>query len=156
MDGLRAWSAAVCMAALGCAAVRLLAPKNATGKLFGLIASTFFLCCLLSPLLRVGSLSALHIDGLPAPVVSDLLENTVNEQLERQVKEAVITVAESALRERGITAEKIDVATDISDAGSIYIQHVTITVDKQNVPIAKAVGEVLEQQLRSAVEVQAQ
>ncbi len=153
MDGIRAWSTALCLAALGCAAIHLLAPKGGTGKLFRLVTNTFFLCCMLLPLLEIGSITAPDIADLPESVVSDLLSDTVTEQLRVQVRDTVIRLSEEALTQRGITAEKIVVSTDISDNGGIYIQHVTLVVDKQNVPIAKAVGEVLTKQWEVPVEV---
>lgn len=156
MDGIRAWSAAVCLAALGCAAIQLLAPKDGIGKVFRLVVTTFFLCCMLLPMLKVGSLTQLDVADLPDAVVSEFLADTVTEQLERQVRDTVSTLATEMLAERGVTAEKIEVTTDISDEGGIYIQHVTITVDKQTVPIAKVAGEVLAKQLQASVEVTAE
>ena len=153
MDGLQTWCSAVCLSALGCAALRLLAPKNGIGKLFHLIVATFFLCCMLSPLLKLHGTMSLDMDLLPKSVVSELLQDTVNEQLQTQIREAVTSVAEEALTNRGIIAEKIDVDTDISNEDGIYIQHITITVDKQDIPIAGVVREVLERQLETEVEV---
>ncbi len=156
MDGIRAWSAAVCIAALGCSAVQLLAPKNSTGKLFRLIATTFFICCMMLPLLRWQSFAELDIGGLPEEVTAKLLEDTVTGQLHKQIKETVTVMAEECLAARGVTAEKIEVTTDTSADGGIYIQQVTITVDKQTVPNAKSAGEVLSEQLGTAVTVEAQ
>lgn len=152
MEGIRAWSAALCMAALGCAAIQLLVPQQGIGKVFRLVVNTFFLCCLLVPILK-GGLSLPHIDGLPDEVVSDLLEDTVTQQLEKQVSDTVTRMAEEVFAARGITAEKIEVIMDIADNGGIYIEHVAVAVDKQTVPIAKVAGEVLEQQLGVAVEI---
>ncbi|MBP3436064.1 MAG: hypothetical protein J6K62_07055 [Clostridia bacterium] len=154
MDGIRAWSAALCVAALGCSAVALLAPKNGTGKLFRLITATFFICCMLMPLLKVRSFVSLDIGDLPPAVKAELLEDTVTRQLQTQVEETVIALAEEGLAARGITAKKITVTMDTSADGGIYIQQVTITVDKQTVPIAKAVGEVLAEELKTTVTVQ--
>ena len=156
MDGIRAWSAALCLVALGCAAVRLLAPKNGTGKLLQLIITTLFICCLLMPLLKLRSFEALDIRGLPDEVTSELLEDTVTQQLQRQIEDAVTALTEQRLAEQEIIAEQIAVQTDISAEGGIYIQHVTITVDKQTVPIAKTVGEVLAEQLNTTVTVEMQ
>ena len=153
MDGIRAWSTAVCLSALGCAALQLLAPQGSLGKVFRLVANTFFLCCMLLPLLNIGSLTKLDIRDMPEGVVSSLLSDTVNRQLERQVQDTVTTLTAQALAERNVTAEKIHVETDISADGSIYIQHVAITVDKQTVPIAKVVGEVLSKQWEVPIEV---
>ena len=156
MDGIRAWSAALCLVALGCSAVRLLAPKNGTGKLLQLIITTLFICCLLMPLLKLRSFEALDIRGLPDEVTSELLEDTVTQQLQRQIEDAVTALTEQRLAEQEIIAEQIAVQTDISAEGGIYIQHVTITVDKQTVPIAKTVGEVLAKQLNTTVTVEMQ
>ena len=156
MDGIRAWSAALCLVALGCSAVRLLAPKNGTGKLLQLIITTLFICCLLMPLLKLRSFEALDIRGLPDEVTAELLEDTVAQQLRRQIEDAVTTLTEQRLAEQEIIAEQIAVQTDISAEGGIYIQQVTITVDKQTVPIAKTVGEVLAEQLNTTVTVEMQ
>ena len=154
MDGIRAWSAALCIAALGCSAVQLLAPKNGTGKLFRLITTTFFICCMMMPLLKLRSFVSLDIDGLPQEVTAELLEDTVTRQLQTQVEETVTALVEESLAAREVTAEKITVKTDTSADGGIYIQQVTITVDKQTTPIAKTVGEVLAQQLQTTVTVE--
>ncbi len=146
----------MCLAALGCAAMQLLVPKGGVGRVFRLVATTFFLCCMLLPLLKLGSLTQLDVADLPDTVVSELLADTVTEQLERQVRDMVSALAAEVLTERGVTAEKIEVTTDISGEGGIYIQHVTITVDKQTVPIAKVAGEVLAKQLQTSVEVTAE
>lgn len=153
MDGLQTWCSAVCLSALGCAALRMLVPKNSIGKVFSLLLCTFFLCCLLSPLLTARGRWRLDVEGLPDAVVSDLLNDTVNEQLQVQVREVVTGIVQEALANRDITAKEIAVVTDISEQGGIYIQHITITVDKQTVPIAAVVREVLEQQLQATVEV---
>lgn len=155
MDGIRAWSTAVCLAALGCAAVRLLAPKAGAGKLFHLITATFFLCCLISPLLDYRLLADWEVEDLPPAVVDEVLEETVTEQLHRQVKDTVTALAEEALAARRVTAKKIEVTTDSLESGGIYIQQITITVDKQSMPTALVVGEVLETQLEAPVAVQA-
>ena len=154
MDGIRAWCAALCLAALGCSAVGLLAPKNGTGKLLRLITMTFFLCCMLMPLLKLHSVESLDFDGLPPEVTAELLEDTVTQQLQRQVEDAVIALTRESLAKREITAEKIEVITDTSENGGIYIQQVTITVDKQTAPVAKSVGEVLAEQLETTVTVE--
>ena len=153
MDGIRTWSTTLCLAALGCTAVQLLAPKGGIGRVFRLAVHTFFLLCMLMPLTRMGSLDSLSIERLPDSVVGDVLEDTVTRQLEKQVREAVETLTTEALNERGVQAKKIEVDTDISVDGGIYIQHVTVAVDKQNVPLAKLAGEVLSARLEVPVEV---
>ena len=50
------------MAAIGCALMQMLAPKDGMGKIFKLMLGAFFLCCMTMPLLQLRSiLSLIHI-----------------------------------------------------------------------------------------------
>lgn len=153
MNDIRSWCTLVCTAALGCTAVRLLAPKEGIGKIFRLITVSFFLCCFISPLLQLSSLDALSVKWMPPETVSELLDNRVTEQLQRQVERAVEEVTAQAFAERRVSYEKIEVKTDISDEGNIYIQQITVTVDKQSVPASMVVREVLIKQFDTVVSV---
>lgn len=154
MESIRTWSTAVCLAALGCAALQLLAPKAGAGKLFRLVTATFFLCALLAPLLTLPSWRRLDFRDVPDAVTAELLADTVRQQAERQIQEAARALTEEALAERGACAEKIEVNTDISEQDGIYIQQIVVTVDKQTVPIAKLVGEVIGNRLETTVTVE--
>ena len=156
MSEIRAWSAAVCMAALGCSAVRLLAPKAGSGKLFSLITSSFFLCALALPLLNITSLPELKIDLLPSDVVTELLEERVTEQLTEQVEAAAVAFVEEAMTERQLCPKKVEVITDTSESGGIYMKQITIYVDKQSVPGTSLVREVVEKSLGTTVVVKAE
>ncbi len=151
MNEIRAWSAAVCMAALGCSAIRLLAPKAGNGKLFSLLIATFFLCSLALPLLNITALPDLEVDLLPPDIVTGSLEERVTEQLTVQVEAAAAAVVDEAMAARNITAKKVEVITDTSESGGIYMKRITIYVEKQSVPIAAVVREVLEKRLKTTV-----
>jgi len=151
MNEIRAWSTAICMAALGCSAIRLLAPKAGSGKLFSLITASFFVCALALPLLNIGSLPELEIDLLPPDVVTGLLEERVTEQLTEQVKEATVAYVDEAMAVRNIDPKKVKVITDISESGGIYMKQITIYVDKQSMPSAAVVREVLEKSLGTTI-----
>jgi hypothetical protein len=138
------------MAALGCSALRLLAPK-VCGKVFGLVVSSFFLCALVAPLMNLNAVAIPDFSGLPSDASNALLQDRVNAQLCEQVERAVQVVAEEALSIRNAAAKKVDVTTDISADGSISIEQVTLVVDKQTVPIAAVVREVLERQLETTI-----
>ncbi len=147
MDGIQGWAAALCVAAIGCALMQMLAPKDGLGRIFKLMLGAFFLCCMVMPLLQMGSITGLDVGSLPSDVTNELLQERVDAQLRRQVETAVVQLAETALENRNVEAEKIAVTMDTSEDGGIYIQQVTIYLDKQNKPKALAVQQVLEQQL---------
>ncbi len=156
MSEIRAWSAAVCIAALGCSAIRLLAPKTGSGKLFSLILSSFFLCALALPVLNVGSLPQLDIGLLPSDITAGLLEERVTEQITEQVEAAAIAFVGEAMAARNITPKKVEVVTDTLESGGIYMKQITIYVDKQSMPIASVAREVLEKSLDTNVVVKAE
>ena len=156
MNDIRAWSIAICLATLGCAAMRLLAPKVGSGKLFSLITSSFFLCALVVPLLKIVSVPNLDVEWLPPDIVAEQLDDRVTKQLTVQIEKAVSTVVEEAMAARNIEPKNVEVVTDISWSGGIYMKQITVYVDKQNVPIALTVREVLEQQLETTVVIEAE
>ena len=153
MTELKQWAAMLCLAALGCTALQQVIPKQGTGKLFRLVISTFFLCCLMVPVLKITCQLSLPAQVLPDAIVSEELDKRVTEQLKRQVESAVELVAEEALNNRQVVAKKIKVTTDTRENGSIYIQHIDIFVDKQHVPAALVAENVLEKQLDTEVNI---
>lgn len=154
METLREWCGFVCFGAVGCCAVQLLLPKNGLGRSFSVITTTLFICCLMLPLLNVGSQLSLDTRFLDETILQSELEAKVNEQLCRQVETTVTQLATDCFAERGGRAEKITVQTDISENGSIHIKQVTLVVDKQNVSVGLVVRDVLKQQLDAVVTVE--
>lgn len=154
MESFRQWCSFVCFGAVGCCVAQLLVPPKGIGRLFHMVTVTAFICCLLLPLLSIGSRLSLDVDFLTDDIVAGELEKKVNEQLCLQVEETVRQLADECFEQRGSSAEKITVKTDISDDGSIHIQQVVLVVDKQNVSVALVVRDVLRQQLGTTVTVE--
>ena len=153
MEELRGWSIAVCFAAVGCAAMQWIIPKEKGGKIYHLLVTTFFICSMIAPLLTFTVDLSLNMEWLPEASVSEELNDIVTEQLTRQVEGRVKEIAEECLSYRAVTAKEITVKTDISENGNIYIQQVVIYVDKQKVAGALAVRDVLEEQLGTTVSI---
>ena len=77
MDGIQGWAAALCVAAIGCALMQMLAPKDGLGRIFKLMLGAFFLCCMVMPLLQMGSITGLDVGSLPSDVTNELLQERV-------------------------------------------------------------------------------
>lgn len=155
MDSVKGWAAMLCAVALGCALLQMLAPKEGLGRIFKLIAAAFFLCCLVTPLLSLKSLTRLSVDFLPEEVRADVLQERVNEQVLRQIDAALQRVTAEALEGRNIKVEKVAVQTDTSEDGGIYIERVILYMDKQNIKNAMTARQVMEQRLGVTVETEA-
>ena len=153
MEELRGWSIAVCFAAVGCAAMQWIIPKEKGGKIYHLLVTTFFVCSMIAPLLSFAGDLSLNTETLPEGIVNQELQDMVTEQLTRQVKVRVEEIAAECLSYRGVTAKEIIVKTDISQEGNIYIEQVVICVDKQKTAAALAVRDVLEEQLGTTVSI---
>lgn len=155
MDAVKGWAATLCIVAVGCTLLQFFAPKGGMGRIFRIMIAAFFLCCLVSPLLSIKNITQLPLDLLPEDIESDLLQNKVNEQLERQVSVAVESIVNTALDNYHLKAEKIETKTDTSEDGSIYMKQIILYLDKQNLSKAATVKQVLEQRLGAPVVLQA-
>lgn len=151
MEWIRNWCSFLCYGAIGCCAVQLLVPDKGTGKVFRLLAMTFFLCCAVLPMITVRGDISLPTSFLSQELIDEALNERVEEQLKQQVETVVTEMTTEALANRKITPKKVEVYTDTSENGSIYIKQVIIHVDKQNIPIANVVGEMLETQWNTTV-----
>lgn len=155
MEGIKAWACVLCVVAVGCAMLQMLAPKDGLGRIFRLIIAAFFLCCMLAPLLSLRDIPQLNLDLLPESVSADLLQQRVNEQLTRQMNAALLQVANQTLNGYGIEVQKVEVNTDTSENGSIYIKQVILFLDKQNIGNAVAARQKMSERLGMDVIIQA-
>ncbi len=154
MDSIRAWALALCAVAVACSLLHLIAPKNGMGKIFKMLLAAFFLCCLITPLLSLKDMLHLDIASLPDSVAAETLQERVNEQVLRQIDASLLRVTNSALKNYGVQAEKVEAKTDTSADGGICITQIVLYLDKQNIRHAIAAKQVLEDRLETPVIVQ--
>ena len=155
MEAVKGWAAALCVVAVGCTLLQFLAPKGGMGRIFRIMIAAFFICCLVSPLLSIKDLTQLPLDMLPEEVQADMLQERINEQLERQVAAAVEEIVSTGLENYHLKAEKIETITDTSEDGSIYMKQIILYLDKQSLSQSATVKQVLEQRLGVPVVFQA-
>ncbi len=147
MDAVVKWASALCVAALACAALQILAPKKGMGRIFRLITAAFFLCCMASPMLSIYSNLNLNVDNVPSEVSADIIQERVKQQFEQQVNAAMTSVAQQTLKNYDIKLSKIQVNMDTGEDGSIYISGVVLYLDKQDRSKAIAAKQIMEQRL---------
>jgi hypothetical protein len=132
MSEITKWAAALCVAAIGCTAVQILAPKKGLGNIFKMIIAAFFLCCMVSPLLSIKSILNLNIDNLPREVAAEEIQRRVNQQFEQQVSISLQAKIEQVFKSYDITLIKVEVNMDNAEDQSIYITNVVLYLDKQS------------------------
>ncbi len=153
MEAVRGWAIGLCAAAVGCTVLQMLAPKGGLGKLFHLLTAAFFLCCLLFPVLTFKNLPELDISSLPEDIQSSMLEDRIQQQLLTQIDESLQTVTAQALESYGFSAEKVVANTTTSEEGGIYMDSVTVYLDKQNLKHGINIRLLLEQRLGVTVRI---
>ena len=147
MSGIKVWVLTVCIAALVCAAVQMLIPKNATGKVFRLVLAAAFLLCLLQPLSAVFSVDFPSDFG---DISEDTaLSKTLKKQLCRQIETTVYHYCE----QNGFSPQKVEAVTDISSDERIYMKQIRLYIKRQDAERAGAVRQFLERDIGIAVEV---
>lgn len=155
MEQLKEWCTFLCFAAVGCCAVGWLVPKNSIGRILHLLVLTFFLCSLVSPLLKLSGELSLDTKFLSDDLISEALDEKVTEQLQRQIATVVEQLVEEALSYREVKPKKVEVKTTTSSGGSICIEQVVIWMEKQEIAAARAAKQALEERLGTEVVIQA-
>lgn len=130
MGGFTGFAAAFCCVCAVLGAVHLITPKGALSKSVGLVMSLVFISVLLSAALGAKRFSP------------DLSGYSVNEQSTDQMYEtAMRQVFEQALRDGGINFSKIEVCTDKTENGSIFIIEVTVYSSDSEESIKELIGQ---------------
>lgn len=155
MDAIKGWAAALCVVAVGCTLIQMLAPKDGMGRIFRILIGAFFLCCMVSPLLSLRHITNLDLNLLPTEIQSTILEEKVKEQLDRQISAAVEKIVNQAMENYNLKAEKVETMTDTSEDGSIYMKQIILYLDKQSMSKSAAVRQALEQRLGIPIDVEA-
>lgn len=132
MSEIAKWAAALCVAAIGCTALQILAPKKGMGNIFKLITAAFFLCVMISPLLSGRSILNLNFNGIAREISADEIQSRVVEQIENQVTVALKAKMDQVFKNYGIELRKVEVNMDIGENQSIYINNIVLYLDKQN------------------------
>lgn len=149
IDTIKDWAFSICVASICGTIMNILIPKGDMQKVFKTVYAVFLLCCILSPILKIGKID---FDS-----EMDIFENDyeyMNEeetfdsaavQLENEIKLKTVSV----LNENNIEYENISVNTNILNDGCIEITDFNISIFSQETAkvkdiIGKAVGIVPE------------
>lgn len=154
MTVIREWAAVLCTAGVACAFLRMLCPKGALKRTFGVLTSLFFFCCLIAPVGSLGALVGEDLVSVPEQEVSSTLDDTIEEQIIVILETALVQDANERLTSYGVTVKKAMIIRDMSREDSIYIERVKLTFDKADHPLEGSAVTTLEQAWGTIVEVQ--
>ncbi len=154
MEWIREWATGLCTAGIGCSLLHLLCPSGSMQKLFKTLTAVFFSICLLSPLQTLPRLFENMSVEMSAQEPDETMAQKTQEQITALMNEELAKQARQLTEPYGTTVEKVEIKRDTSRTDNIYIEQITVTVDKQDYPIEREVYTVLEQAFGTTVEVQ--
>lgn len=131
MDAVGEWAAAVCAAAVFCAAINIAAPKGAFEKAMKIALAAFALCVLLVPVAGLSECKKTLSDVYVEEYERDGdFERLVLEQSADIAGGSVKRLVERELELMGIASYSVEVITDIEADGSISIGQTTVTAER--------------------------
>lgn len=153
MGNLREWATALCMTAIACTILQMLAPKTTNSRWLQVMIAAVFLSCMLLPVQQWHSMSLPEMVVDPAGSSSTDLSDRLEERVIEQSNAAVAALCERYLKNYDITVKKVAVETDSSTEEGIYISCVVLYLDKPNAADSFTVKQLMEQQLGVPVKV---
>lgn len=130
MNAVKAWSAAICMAALAAALLRNLTPNGPMERMIRFVIGAFVICVMLPPI--AGALPQLSA-GLQESAVTapdTRLQNTVSSQLSDAAEQSIRNLVVAELERVNIKCENVSVIMDTRENGSISINRVVVKLAK--------------------------
>ncbi|PWM41007.1 MAG: hypothetical protein DBX66_00410 [Clostridiales bacterium] len=150
METIRQFAAMVCVAAVGCCALRLLLPQSALEPVLRVILSAFFLLCLLLPLRGISlpefSAGSALFEGEVAGGQQQLSER-LREQVEQAAGDNLRTVIDEKLKKFGISGTNIGIKIHTSTAGSIDITGVELMLPQEYAHLSEKARAYVEDEL---------
>lgn len=149
MDSVKQWAFSLCAAMIACGIAQMLVPKASLEKIFSLVISVFFLCCLLSPLLLRAPGISIEIKEYTAEQMEEkarALSDVVGRQQSGAEAEAVEKIIAEKLARMGIKyySIAIDITTDGQSENACIA---TVVLDKVHSQDHDRIAEQLEREL---------
>lgn len=131
MGFIRDFATSLCFAALSAAIVQMIMPSGSMEKTMKLVVGTFFLSCLLSPLLTSKGLSVIseELSLTSGSISTSRLQQEIDRQLEAKIEERIKELICQVLSEKGVKANKITVYMDRKEKNSISINKANIVLE---------------------------
>ena len=152
MNGIKEWSAILCLAALASCMLEMIIPSGRMEKIMRFVLGGFLLCAIISPISNLD----FHFPDLEVSDSSQAQSFSVH--FEQQVVDAARDNVEGLvgqkLREAQIPYKKVEAVMDTSSSDSIGISKLIVTTDnpEDKIRIQKYLEEHLQIQTEVAVE----
>ena len=131
MAFLKDWAFSVCCAVIICGIFNIMLPEGSFGKIFKVVLSVFFICVIISPLLKI-DLSYFKNDFKLNEKEYDFEDNVFSENSLEYIENEIYSSVKEILEKSGITAKDIILEINIFEDFSIDINKFVIKISKED------------------------
>lgn len=152
MNQIREFGSMLCVAAVGCCAMKMLLPENTLEPMIKTVLSIFFILCLLLPL-RGMPLPQVDLELLEEETAShsEKLQDIFSRQLEASVEENLRQVIKARLKKLGVEGTKLEINVNTDEEGRIDIKGVELFLPQEYQSSAQEIARTLQEELELPV-----
>lgn len=136
MTAISSWAIVICIAAVICGVLELLAPSSKMNGILRFVFGGFMLCAVIVPL------SDIDLDFSTIPPIDDISSSNVevtNEQSVEYVKNSIAELVKSKLAEIPVEAEEISIDMDIDEDNCINMITVRLKISGKDIELSEKI-----------------
>lgn len=153
MNAIREWSTVICLSALVAAMVQSLVPDGSMERMAKFIIGAFVVCALIQPITKAVPQMDLRNNKNQQSGANLKLESTVEEQTKKAVRKSIANLVTAHLNGMKIKCKNVHVIMDTNQNGSISINKVIVTLQKEYAADCQKASASLEKTLGLSMEV---
>lgn len=153
MNGVREWSAMICLAGLVAALVQGLIPNGSMERIAKFILGAFIICVLIGPLTSAIPKISLGMGSSASAQRNQKLDSALDSQARGAAEKSIENLVVSELNRIQVKCKNVRVDMDTNKDGSIQITKIIVTLDKKYTAEQAKTSDWLEKELGIQTEV---
>lgn len=136
MTAISSWAVVICIAAVICGVLELLAPSSRMNGILRFVFGGFMLCVVIVPL------SEIDLDFSAVPPIEDISSSNIevaNEQSVEYVKKSMAELVKNKLSEISVEAEEILIDMDIDEDNCINMIKVRLKISAKDLELSEKI-----------------
>lgn len=136
MTAISSWAVVICIAAVICGVLELLAPSSRMNGILRFVFGGFMLCAIIIPL------SEIDLDLSTIPPVEDItssMTDSANEQSVDYLKKSIAELVEKNLAEIPVEAKEISIDMDIDEDNCINMITVRLKISAKDLHLSQEI-----------------
>ncbi len=153
MNGVREWSAMICLAGLTAALVQGLMPNGSMERIAKFVLGAFIICVLIGPLTSAIPKISLGMGNTGSAQPNRQLDSALDGQTREAARKSITGLVVSELNRIGVKCKNVRVDMDTNKDGSISITKITVTLGSKYAAEKEKTSDLLKKELGIQTEV---